>query len=94
MLPNTKSAEKRVRVTKTKTARNTAIKSSVKTAIKRYEASLASGDMQAAQEMLRKATSAIDKAAAKGVIHKNQAARRKSRLAKKLLAAATAAAAQ
>ncbi|NPV52763.1 MAG: 30S ribosomal protein S20 [Firmicutes bacterium] len=93
-MPNIKSAGKRVRVTKVKTARNTAIKSSVKTAIKRYEVSLSGGDTQAAQEMLRKAVSAIDKAAAKGVIHKNQAARRKSRLAKKLLAAAGVAAAE
>ena len=86
-LPNVKSAAKRVKTARARAIRNASTKSSVKTAVKRYEAQLAQGDPGTAEIALRRAMSALDKAAKKGVIHKNQAARRKSRLAKKLVAA-------
>lgn len=56
----------------------------MKTAIKKYEKALADKNIQEAQERLVSATSLIDKTAAKGIIHKNKAARKKSRLAQKL----------
>jgi len=81
-LPNTKSAEKRVRQTKIRTARNRRIKSIVKTSIRRFEEAVQAGDMDTAKAKMVAAASLIDKAAAKGVIHKNNAARKKSRLAR------------
>lgn len=89
-MPNIKSAAKRARTAQVRALRNASTKSSVKTAVKKYEAQLAQGDLSAAEAALRKAISAIDKAAKKGVIHKNQAARRKSRLSRKLVALAGA----
>lgn len=89
-MANTKSAEKRIRYIAKRTARNTAIRSSVKTAIKRVKAALEAGDVELAREQYRKAASVIDKAVKKGVIHKNTAARKKSALAKKLNALANA----
>lgn len=83
-MPNTKSAEKRVRLTRKQTLRNRAIRSSFRTAIKRFEQALQAADIDRARELLQVAIKKIDKAAAKGVIHKNQAARRKSRLTKRL----------
>ncbi|MGE5587430.1 MAG: 30S ribosomal protein S20 [Clostridia bacterium] len=85
-MPNIKSAVKRVKTTRVRTLRNASAKSSLKTAVKKYEAQLSQGDRPAAEAALRKALSAIDKAEKKGVIHKNQAARRKSRLTKRLAA--------
>ena len=79
-MPNIKSAMKRVKVSKKKYLRNRMIKSGVKTAVKKYEAALTA-------EQLSLASSALDKAASKGVIHKNAANRRKARLARKLAAA-------
>ena len=76
-MPNTASAKKRLRQNAKKQLRNTAAKSRIKTETKK---ALAGGDVGSA-------FSTIDRAAAKGVIHKNAAARRKSRLAKKLVAA-------
>ena len=81
-MANIKSAKKRVLVSKTRYDRNKSIKSSVKTAIKKVDAAVAAGDKEAAQKLLLEATSAIDKAATKGVYHKNTAARKVSRLAK------------
>jgi small subunit ribosomal protein S20 len=83
-MPNTKSAAKRVRYIAKRTARNTAIRSSVKTAIKRFNAVADAGDVEQAKERYRMAASVIDKAAKKGVLHKNTAARKKSALAKRL----------
>lgn len=85
-MPNIKSAEKRVRYISKQTARNAAIRSSVKTAIKRFNAVADEGDADQAKEQYKKAASAIDKAAKKGVVHKNTAARKKSALAKRLSA--------
>ncbi|MBS3943266.1 MAG: 30S ribosomal protein S20 [Dethiobacter sp.] len=81
-MPNTKSAEKRVRQTEKRTARNRRIKSMVKTAIRRFEEAMQAGDADAARVKLVSATQQIDKAAAKGILHKNTAARKKSQLAR------------
>ncbi|MCI8654123.1 MAG: 30S ribosomal protein S20 [Angelakisella sp.] len=85
-MPNIKSAKKRVRVIATKTLRNKSLNSNLKTTIKKAEAALASSseDRTAAVTL---AIKKIDQAAAKGLLHKNTAARRKSRLARKLNAA-------
>ncbi|NLM38895.1 MAG: 30S ribosomal protein S20 [Firmicutes bacterium] len=82
-MANSRSAEKRIRVNRAKRADNIAQKSALKTTIKRYLQSL-EGDRAMAEENLKKAYKALDKAAAKGLIHKNAAARAKSRLTKKL----------
>jgi small subunit ribosomal protein S20 len=81
-LANIKSAKKRVLVTATKTERNKAIKSKVKTSIKKVESAVAEGNKDAALEALKNATVDIDKATTKGVYHKNNASRKVSRLAK------------
>lgn len=81
-MANIKSAKKRIQVTKTRNERNKAIKSAVKTAIKKVDAAVAAKDTEAAAAALLNATSAIDKAAKKGVYHKNTASRKVSRLAK------------
>lgn len=81
-MANIKSAKKRILVNQTKAARNKAIRSKVKTAVKKVEAAVASGDKTAAQAALTAATTEIDKAASKGVYHKNNASRKVSRLAK------------
>ena len=83
-MANIKSAKKRILVNETKAARNKAIRSKVKTAIKKVEAAVAAGDKAAAQAALVAATTEIDKACTKGVYHKNNAARKKSALACKL----------
>ncbi len=81
-MANIKSAKKRVLVSKVRNQRNKAIKSSVKTAIKKVEAAVAEKNAEAAKAALLEATSVIDKAATKGVYHKNNASRKVSRLAK------------
>lgn len=81
-MANIKSAKKRVQVAKTRNERNKAIKSAVKTAIKKVDAAVAAKDKEAAAAALLNATSAIDKATKKGVYHKNTASRKVSRLAK------------
>ena len=81
-MANIKSAKKRILVAETKAARNKAIRSEVKTNIKKVEAAVAANDKAAAEAALLSATSIIDKAAKKGVYHKNNAARKVSRLSK------------
>lgn len=81
-MANIKSAKKRILVTKTRNERNKAIKSAVKTAMKKVDAAVAANDKEAANAALLAATSAIDKAATKGVYHKNNASRKVSRLTK------------
>ena len=83
-MPNIKSAKKRVLVTETKTLQNKAFKSQLKTDIKKYQAALAAGDVALAQETYKIAVKKIDKAAARGIIHKNAAARKKSQFTKAL----------
>ena len=80
-MANIKSAKKRIIVTQTKTERNKAIRSEVKTAIKKVNAAIEAGDKAVATEALVAATSVIDKACTKGVYHKNNASRKVSRLA-------------
>lgn len=82
-MPNIKSAKKRVKVSEKKNLRNRMIKSAVRTSVKKLEAAIAA-DPQTANAQLVVTTSAIDKAAAKGVMHKNAANRKKARLAKQL----------
>ncbi len=86
-MPNIKSAKKRVKVIEKKTLRNNMIKSAYKTAVKKFEESLASGNMEEAKVLFSEATKKIDQACTKGVIVKNTAARKKSSLSKKLNAA-------
>lgn len=81
-LANIKSAKKRILVNNTKMERNKAIKSGVKTAIKKVDAAVVAKDAEAAKAALLNATSVIDKAATKGVYHKNNASRKVSRLTK------------
>jgi len=78
---NIKSAKKRILVNRTKAARNKAIKSGVKTAVKKVTAAIEAKDKDAAAKALVAATSTIDKAAQKGVYHKNTASRKVARLA-------------
>lgn len=83
-MPNIKSSERSVKTDASRRAHNFAIKSSVKTATRKVAETVAAGKADEAKVLLTNASSVIDKAAAKGVIHKNAAARKKSRLAKKL----------
>ena len=76
-----KSAKKRIEVTAVRTERNKAIRSKVKTSIKKVDAAIAANDKAAAEAALKAATVEIDKAATKGVYHKNNASRKVSRLA-------------
>ena len=78
------SAEKQVRVAERKRQRNKSVRSQVKTNITKAEKLIFSGELEAAREAVATATMALDKAAEKGIIHSNNAARRKSRLMKKL----------
>ena len=80
-MPNIKSAKKRVLIAKERTEANKASKTALKTVIKKVEAAIAAGDKAAAQQALVVATSEINKAASKGIYHKNNAARKVSRLA-------------
>jgi small subunit ribosomal protein S20 len=86
VVPNIKSAIKRVKVAEKKRVRNRAVKSSVRTFVKNAEKSitLPSSGVEATQESVARALKALDSAASKGILHKNNAARRKSRLMKKL----------
>ena len=79
-MANIKSAKKRILVNRTKAARNKSIKSATKTAIKKVYAAIETKDKEAAKAALLAATSTIDKAATKGVYHKNNASRKITRL--------------
>ena len=81
-MANIKSAKKRILVNETKAARNKAIRSKVRTMIKKVDAAVAAQDKEAAKAALLAATSELDKAASKGVYHKNTASRKISRLSK------------
>ena len=80
-MANIKSAKKRILVNRTKAERNKSIRSSVKTAMKKVFAAIEAGDKEAANAALVSATKIIEGAASKGVYHKNNAARKVSRLA-------------
>lgn len=81
-MANIKSAAKRAKVAKVRTLRNKSYMSKVKTAIKGVEAAVAAKDSAQANEALQVAVKTIDSAAGKGLLHKNNAANKKSRLAK------------
>ena len=83
-MPNIKSAKKRVKVNETKAAQNKAFKSALKTSMKKYEAAVASGNMEAAEATYTAAVKKIDQAVSHGIIHKINAARKKSRFTKML----------
>lgn len=89
-MPNIKSAEKRVEITKVRTERNKARKSMVKSAVRKYETLLDEGNIENAQTQLVEVVKQIDMAVTKGVMHKNTAARKKSRLTLLLNKAAAA----
>jgi small subunit ribosomal protein S20 len=81
-VPNIKSAIKRVELGKARMIKNAAAKSTLRTTIRRFEESI-STDSETAALALKKAARALDKASSKGLIHKNLAARKKSRLTKR-----------
>ena len=81
-MPNIKSAKKRVKVIATKTLINKAANSELKTTLKKANAAIANNDANRA-EAVRVAVKKLDQAVAKGILHKNAAARKKSQLAKK-----------
>lgn len=83
-MPNIKSAEKRVSVTATKKLQNQMIRSQMQTAIKKFNAAISNGDIALAKQLLPVASSKIDNAAIKHVIHKNAANRKKAQISKTL----------
>ena len=83
-MANTKSAQKATRVQAKKTERNKPVRSSVRTAVTKARNLIEQKDMDAAKAAVGEAATALDKATRKGVIHPNNAARRKSRLVKQL----------
>jgi small subunit ribosomal protein S20 len=91
-MANTASARKRIRQTVTRTERNTARKSRMRTFVKRVETAIASGDKTAAAEALRAAQPEMQRAAGKGVTHHNTVARKLSRLSARIKAIAAASA--
>jgi small subunit ribosomal protein S20 len=87
---NIKSQIKRNRQNEKARLRNKAVKSSLKTAIRKFNEAVSAGNAEAASTLLHDASRKLDKAASKGVIHKNQAANRKSAIAKRLGASVAA----
>ena len=83
-MPNIKSSSKRVLLSQKAAAKNKAAKSLMKTNIKKFEAAATGGDQEAAEHAYKVAVKTVDRAATKGLIHKNKAAHRKSALTKKL----------
>ena len=83
-MPNIKSAKKRVLVINTKTAQNRAAKSALKTDLKKFDAAVAEGSKTEAEVAYKVAVKAVDKAAAKGLLHKKNAANKKSSMTIKL----------
>lgn len=83
-MANTKSAEKMIRASARKRVRNRPIKSAVRTAVTKARQAVSGADRPDAAELVQAAVKALDRAAQKGVLHRNSAARRKSRLMKRL----------
>lgn len=79
-MANIKSAAKRAQITRIRTARNAAYKSMMKTAIRRFETAVQGENVETKKETLTNAVRVIDKMVSKGILHKNTAARKKSRL--------------
>jgi small subunit ribosomal protein S20 len=86
-MPNTASAKKRLRQDEVRRARNRAMKSSVKTQIKRILQSVADGKLAQAEQEFRTAAKGLDRAAARNVLHRNTVARQKSRLQRLIMKA-------
>ncbi len=93
-MPNTKSAQKQMRVAERRQTRNKPVRSRARTMVVKAEDLIFSGQLDQAETEVVTAVSSLDKAAVKGVIHPNNAARRKSRLMKKLNKARAEAASQ
>jgi len=91
-MPNTKSAEKRLRQNKVRRQRNRTVKTALRTQIRKVHEALTAGDAEATEQAFRAATKRLDRAAASNVIHRNAAARLKSRLSAKIKAAKSTAA--
>ena len=83
-MPNIKSAKKRVLIAKVNNERNKADKSALKTTLKKFEAAVTEGNREQADSAYKAAVKTIDQAAAKGILHKNTAARKKSSIARKM----------
>lgn len=83
-MPNIKSAKKRVLVNEKKAENNKAIKSALKTQIKKFLAAVSAGEKEEATKLYPETVSAIDSAVTKGILHKNNANNKKAKLAKKL----------
>ena len=83
-MPNIKSAKKRVLVNQNRAMQNKMFRTQLKTDIKKYQAAVAAGDAELAQATYKAAVKKIDQAAARGIIHKNAAARKKSQFTKTL----------
>lgn len=82
-LPNIKSAAKRVDIIRRRTIRNARLKSALRTTIRRFEDAMTAANQEDAKARLQRALVAIDKAVTKGILHKNTAARKKSRLTRR-----------
>jgi small subunit ribosomal protein S20 len=89
-LANSKSSKKRIRVAERRAERNKPLRTEARTFVKKAEVAIAAGDVAAAEVATREAISVLDRVAVKDVIHKNNAARRKSRLMAKFNALAAA----
>ncbi|WP_297436314.1 30S ribosomal protein S20 [uncultured Clostridium sp.] len=87
-MANIKSSKKRINVTATKTLRNKMLKSALKTVIKKFEAAVEAKNIEEAKVLYTSAARTLDMSVSKGIVHKNMAARKKSRLASKLSAMA------
>ncbi len=83
-MPNIKSAKKRVQLSEVRNARNKAERSALKTTLKKFDAAVAEGNRTEAEGAYKVAVKTVDKAAAKGILHKNNAAHKKSALTLKL----------
>ena len=83
-MPNIKSSSKRVLLSQKAAVRNKAARSLIKTNIKKFDAAANAGDREAAGSAYKSAVKTVDRAAAKGLLHKNKAAHRKSAMTKKL----------
>ncbi len=87
-MANIKSAKKRILVNQTKALRNQMVKSQLKTTIKKFNAAVESGDKALASDLYRLAVKKVDQAVAHGILHKNNAAHKKSEFTKKFNAMA------
>ncbi len=83
-MANLKSAKKRIRSNERKRLRNVRVKSTIKTEIKKVEQAISDGNLEAAKAQFSEMASVLDSAATKGIIKKNTASRKKSRIAKKI----------